>query len=110
MILKYLCPTCNCYFELGDEIPETDARCPSCGEQAQKSQARFAPTRPQNASTAASKTIALGYLMALLFPLVGFVFGAFFLFKDQVKHGALCMIVSLISSSLWWGALISLFG
>jgi len=101
MILKYLCPTCNRYFELGDEVPEAEANCPSCGGLAQRSQARYIPRAPQAAPAVASQIIGLGYFMALLFPLIGFVFGAFFLFKQEVRHGGLCMVVSLLGAGLW---------
>jgi DNA-directed RNA polymerase subunit RPC12/RpoP len=101
MLLKYLCSTCNRYFELGDEIPEMEARCPDCGGEAKKSQAKFIPVLKQEIPTVGSQVIAVGCLLSILVPIVGFIFGVFFLFKNQILHGALCMIVSLISTGLW---------
>jgi hypothetical protein len=102
MLLKYLCPSCNRYFELGDEISEAEARCPSCGGEAKISQAKFIPAQSIPTSKVEPRVIAFGYLLSIIVPIVGFVFGIFFLFKNQILHGALCMIVSLISADLWW--------
>ncbi|HEY1718571.1 MAG TPA: hypothetical protein VGH42_09820 [Verrucomicrobiae bacterium] len=101
MLLKYLCLNCNRYFELGDEIHEADARCPDCEGEVKLSQAKFAPVPIQKTPTVESRVIAVGYLLSILVPIVGFIFGVFFLFKNQILHGALCMIVSLISTGLW---------
>jgi hypothetical protein len=109
MFLKYLCPTCNRYFELGDEISETEARCPDCGGEAKKSQAKFIPTSKYKTSTIESQ-IVLGYWLSILVPIVGFVFGAFLLFKNQIRHGVLCMVVSLISNALWLALAEFIFG
>lgn len=39
MFLKYLCPACNRYVELGDDISPADVRCPHCGGEVHRSQA-----------------------------------------------------------------------
>jgi|SRR5665213_668385 len=109
MFLKYLCPNCNRYFELGDEIHQAEARCPNCGGEAKLSQAKFIPVPIQKTSTFESQ-ITMGYWLSILVPIVGFVFGGFLLFKNQIRHGVLCMIISLISNALWLALAEFIFG
>ena len=107
MFIKYLCPTCNRYLELGDDISPSEARCPDCGGEVQKSTVKFVFNPKKAAGNVPSKRIAVGYLLALLIPLIGFVVGIYFLAKDEFRHGIGCMLVSLIGDGLWLAVMLS---
>jgi DNA-directed RNA polymerase subunit RPC12/RpoP len=101
MFLKYLCPACNRYFELGDDISSNEARCPDCGGEVRISKAKFIGVPKNQASTIDFQVILVGYLLSIIVPVVGFVLGIYFLFKNEIQHGVLCMLISLVGGGLW---------
>ena len=107
MIIKYLCPRCNAYCELGDDIPEDQLLCPQCGGEVQKSKARYVsninvPGQNNPTDSPNQRLILLSYLFAIIVPFVGFILGLYLLFKkDEIMSGVFCMIASFVSVGLW---------
>jgi hypothetical protein len=105
MVIKYLCPSCNRYCEIADDALLEEIRCPNCGGEVHQSQAKYVFTPTDAAAERWSKIILAGYLLSVVVPLVGFIFGVFLLFRSQILHGVLCMVASIVSSVLWIVAL-----
>jgi hypothetical protein len=85
---------------------------PNSGLSNQPGYGRLSPATMAFISTQAGvsdKQIGIGYLLAIIIPLIGFVIGIYFLSKNQFGHGICCMIVSLIANALWFTAVVSVF-
>lgn len=87
-------------------LDRPSGRSSSINEYGQVTPATMAHIKSQ--AVLSREMIGIGYLLALLLPLVGFVVGIYFLTKNQFNHGIGCMIVSLIGSGLWFGVVSSI--
>lgn len=96
MFLKYLCPTCNRYIEVGDDIPPAEACCPDCGGALQRSQA---PSRAVANQTLPRhvKWLVLGGIVLLA---IGFYFANELLMV--VAGTAIGAVVYFVPSLLAW--------
>jgi DNA-directed RNA polymerase subunit RPC12/RpoP len=100
MLIKAQCEHCQSEFE--DEGLEKTVWCPSCGKEthiyAKGSDYSFKP----NVETADfDGIIALGYVLAIVLPAVGFFVGVYLLFKNQHGHGAAAMAMSVVFGAIW---------
>lgn len=100
MLIKAQCEHCHSEFE--DEGLEKTVFCSSCGKEthiyAKGSDYSF---KPNIESDEFDKIIAIGYLMAVILPVVGFFIGVYLLFKKQHGHGAAAMAMSALFGSIW---------
>ncbi len=100
MIIKAQCEHCQAVFE--DEGMEKTVWCPSCGKEthiyAKGSDYSF---KPNVESDSFDGIIAMGYLLAVLLPAVGFFVGVYLLFKNQHGHGAAVMAMSSAFAAIW---------
>ena len=114
---KIPCPFCQGEIKVpADHIGELSS-CPHCKEEITLDLPNYEPNRNYSATSPATvaqvtngvsqERIAIGYLVALIVPLIGFVIGIYFLAKNQFGHGIGCMIVSLIANTLWFLAIMS---
>src|SRR5664280_2655386 len=88
MFLKYLCPACNRYVELGDDISPVDARCPHCGGEVHRSQA---PSRR------IAEFSMPRYIKWLALPLV-LLFGVGFYFASGLAVGVAGIVIYFLPS------------
>jgi hypothetical protein len=123
------CPFCKQPIEFPEEMSGQWTDCPSCREQIPlektpeitESKASLAGlyqgVRNRNATETSKvelskdlqKLVQVGFLLSFLFPIVGFFFGLFLLFRNAVAQGVACMILSLLFSYLWFELLIAIF-
>ena len=123
------CPFCKQPIEFPEEMSGQWADCPSCREQIPlektpeitETKASIAGlyqgVRNRNAietsknelSKDLQKLVQVGFLLSFLFPIVGFFFGLFLLFRNAVAQGVACMILSLLFSYLWFELLLAIF-
>jgi predicted RNA-binding Zn-ribbon protein involved in translation (DUF1610 family) len=127
--VKFLCPLCGGNLEIAAENVGQFAPCPHCGEEiplekpAQEdfvikssNLAQYQQVRNRAATQAATGTtpelkqlVKVGYLLAIIMPLIGFFIGLFLLFKNRPLDGILCMVLSLIFSGIWAAVLLNFF-
>jgi hypothetical protein len=121
--ISFPCPLCGGHLEVAAEDIGKFAPCPHCSEEiplelpekqdfAIKSSnlGLYQQARNRSAShTAATATtpdvkqlVKVGYLLAIILPLIGFFFGLFLMFKNRPSDGVICMVLSLIFSVVWW--------
>ena len=94
---KRPCPFC------GEEIMQAAVKCRHCGEFLNKGQVPpGSGQRPPPQSTQKNGLVILGYLLALLFPIGGFVVSIILLVKSRVGHGLACMATSIFFAVFWF--------
>lgn len=129
MAITIECPFCKQPIEFPEEMNGQWVDCPGCKEQIplektpeiKENKASMAGlyqgVRNQNAietsknelSKDLQKLVQIGFLLSFLFPIVGFFFGIFLLFRNAVAQGVVCMILSLLFSYLWFELLLAIF-
>jgi hypothetical protein len=123
------CPFCKQPIEFPEEMSGQWTDCPGCREQIPlektpeiiESKASLAGlyqgVRNRNAvvssknelSSELQKLVQIGFVLAFLFPIVGFFFGLFLLFRNAIAQGVACMILSLLFSYLWFELILATF-
>ena len=113
---KIRCPFCGGEIKVPAERIGELSTCEHCQQEITLDLPNYDPNRmaysPPSPATLAviqqkvsPQMIRTGYWMAVLFPIIGFVLGIYFLTKDRFDHGIGCMVVSLVASGIWWGIL-----
>ena len=128
MDVKIECSFCSQPIEFPKDMSGQWAECPRCHEQiplektAQLTENKaslagvYQGVRNRSAGASSStllsnemlKLVQVGYLLAFLFPVIGFFFGFYLLFRNAVSQGVICMILSLIFSYLWFELLVAI--
>jgi len=126
---KIECPFCSQPIEFPKEMSGQWVDCPGCREQIPLEKTvqvtenraslagvyhgvrnRTAIDSPKNElSKEMRRMVQTGYLLAFLFPIIGFFFGLFLMSKNTVSQGVGCMILSLIFSYLWFELILVIF-
>ena len=117
--LTFPCPFCNESLEVAAADVGKLAPCPHCGEEIplekpvqedfaikSSNMAQYQHVRNRSAAHAAAsgttpelqQLIKVGYLLAIVLPLVGFFFGFYLMFKNRPTEGVVCMVLSLVFS------------
>jgi predicted RNA-binding Zn-ribbon protein involved in translation (DUF1610 family) len=119
--VRFPCPLCGGNLEVAADDVGRFAPCPHCGQEIplekpvkedfviQSSKvAQYHQARNRTAHAAATGTTTeikelakVGYLLAIVIPLVGFFFGFYLMLKNCPTEGVVCMVLSVFSSAVW---------
>ena len=101
MIIKTICEHCQAVFD--DDGLDKTVWCPACGKETHILPAGSIPQpRIQVESTEFDTAILLGYVFAIILPIIGFFVGLYLILKNQCGHGAATLAVSAFSFVLWF--------
>ena len=92
------CPAC------GEKLVDNANFCKSCGANLNSTAPRARTPEPPAAERSYTIHIIVAYLLALLFPLLGFALGFYLMTRkdseDAKRHGRYALIVSLVMMAL----------